>query len=386
MKRKELVFLRKIALHKRAMENYTVIARRWRPKKFEDLVGQESVVTALSNAITSGRIAHAYLFVGPRGTGKTSMARLFSMALNCEGGPRLNFDPESPRCQEIFQGRSMDVIEIDGASNNSVEQIRSLREECQYAPAESAYKVYILDEVHMLTTAAFNALLKTLEEPPSHVKFIFATTEIHKVPNTIVSRCQYFEFFPLETPVIEAQLKRIVDSEHLTAEPSALHIIAQLAEGGMRDAQSMLDQLLTFSEGALTEALVRSMYGLLDQQTLIQIAEAIEANQYDQILSGIETVIKSGCNAYRVLIDLETYFHEKLVKASKNHKEAYAPYVYAKILEILRSGEEQLQRGLSVKSNFEAILFKAVECTKLASLETLLEAFNHLDDDVKKND
>ena len=369
------------------MEGYRVIARRWRPKRFQELVGQESVVKALTNAITAKRIAHAYLFVGPRGTGKTSTARLFAMALNCEGGPRVDFDPETPRCQAIFQGRSMDVIEIDGASNNSVEQIRSLREDCQYAPAESAYKIYILDEVHMLTTAAFNALLKTLEEPPAHVKFIFATTEIHKVPNTIVSRCQHFEFFPLDADIIEKQLKHIVDAEHLQAEDKALHTIAELAEGGMRDAQSMLDQLLTFSEGCLTEQAVRSMYGLLSSEAIVALADAIEANDYANVLKGIDLIVQSGCDTYRVLLSLENHFHSKLVLATQgNPKMPYAPFVYAKILEILKTGEEQLQKGLSIKSNLEAILFRAIECTKLASIEALLQAFNNLPDDVKKND
>lgn len=369
------------------MAGYTVIARRWRPKRFEELVGQESVVRVLTNAINAKRIAHAYLFVGPRGTGKTSTARLFAMALNCEGGPRIDFDPDSPRCQAIFQGRSMDVIEIDGASNNSVEQIRSLREDCQYAPAESAYKIYILDEVHMLTTAAFNALLKTLEEPPSHVKFIFATTEIHKVPNTIVSRCQHFEFFPLDTDVIEKHLKHIVEAEHLQAEDKALHTIAELAEGGMRDAQSMLDQLLTFSEGCLTEQAVRSMYGLLSSETIVALADAIEANDYANVLKCVDLIIQSGCDTYRVLLSLENHFHGKLILATKDKSAvAYAPFVYAKILEILKSGEEQLQKGLSIKSNLESVLFRAIECTKLASIEVLLQAFNDLPDEVKKND
>ena len=369
------------------MSDYTVIARRWRPKKFKELVGQQGVVQALSNAILSKRIAHAYLFVGPRGTGKTSTARLFAMALNCEGGPRLDFDPESERCKAIFQGRSMDVIEIDGASNNSVEQIRSLREECQYAPAESPYKIYILDEVHMLTTAAFNALLKTLEEPPAHVKFIFATTEINKVPNTIVSRCQHFEFFPLDTQTIEQHLKHIVEVEHLQAEPGALHRIALLAEGGMRDAQSMLDQLLTFSEGCLTEAAVQSMYGLLDTDSLNRLGNAIEQGDYQIIIESVDHIIQTGCDTYRVLLSLEQYFYQKFLNVvQKKTAEAHEAFVYAKLLEILKSSETQLQRGLSVRGNLEAILFRAVECTKLASIDSLLRILNQLPEDVKKND
>ena len=368
------------------MEGYTVIARRWRPQRFSELVGQESIVRALSNAITAKRVAHAYLFVGPRGTGKTSTARLLAAALNNEKGPRVDFDPNTERCQAIFQGRSIDVIEIDGASNNSVEQIRALREECQYAPAESSYKIYIIDEVHMLTTAAFNALLKSLEEPPENTIFILATTEIHKVPNMIVSRCQHFTFFPLGTATIEQHLRHIVDAEKVQAEDVALHIIAQLAEGGMRDAQSMLDQLLAFSEGNLTAEAVQSMYGLLQEADLLALGKAIEQNDYAGILHGVDQVVQRGCDAYRVLLDLERYFHQKFLQAVKNPTNAtYVPFVYAKLLDILHSGEEQLQHGLSIRSNLEAILFRAVECTKLTSIETLLQALNALPDDIKKN-
>jgi DNA polymerase III subunit gamma/tau len=171
-------------------QGYQVIARRWRPQQFDEIVGQDHITRTLKNAITSGRIAHAYLFVGPRGTGKTTTARMFAKALNCEGGPSITPDDTSDICKSIMDGSCMDVIEIDGASNNSVEQIRQLREDCQYAPAQCPFKIYIIDEVHMLSTGAFNALLKTLEEPPSHVKFLFATTEAHKILPTIVSRCQ----------------------------------------------------------------------------------------------------------------------------------------------------------------------------------------------------
>ncbi|MDR0647265.1 MAG: DNA polymerase III subunit gamma/tau [Puniceicoccales bacterium] len=366
------------------MDNYRVIARRWRPKTFQDLVGQESIVQTLSNAIQSKRIAHAYLFVGPRGTGKTSTARLFAMALNCENGPRLDFDPGSLRCRAILQGQSLDVIEIDGASNNSVEQIRSLREDCQYAPAESPFKIYILDEVHMLSTAAFNALLKTLEEPPSHVKFIFATTEIYKVPTTILSRCQHFEFYPLSPHVIQQHLRHIVDCEQVEAEEEALAIIAQLAEGGMRDAQSMLDQVLAFCDGPLTREAVRAMYGLATTEIIRALASYIEQEKYAEILGVVDDIVKNGCDSYRVLKDLQNCFHERFMHAAQQNTSSISPFVYTKILEILKTGEESIQKGLSVRNHLESILFRAVECIKLTSVEKLLKILNDAQE-VKKN-
>ena len=366
------------------MNNYQVIARRWRPKNFQSLVGQDTIVQTLTNAIQTNHIAHAYLFVGPQGTGKTSMARLFAMALNCENGPSIDFDPNSPRCSSIFRGQNLDVIEIDGASNNSVEQIRSLRENCQYAPSEGPFKIYILDEVHMLSTAAFNALLKTLEEPPSHVKFIFATTEVYKVPSTIVSRCQHFEFYPLSAQVIKNHLKHIVTVEKIQAEEEALSLIAQLAEGGMRDAQSMLDQALAFCDGTLTKETILNIYGLTPLETIHALASHIETGNYAQILNIIESIINHGHDSYRVLKSLYSCFHERFIQ-SIQREGAVSPFAYTQILEVLKNGEESLQKGLSIRSNLESIIFKAVECVKLNSVETLLTLLNKSTAEVKKN-
>jgi len=215
---------------------YQVIARKYRPQRFSDVVGQEHVTQTLANAIQQNRIAHAYLFCGPRGTGKTTIARIFAKCLNCTGGPKVDFSDDDPKCTEIAEGRSLDVFEIDGASNNGVEQVRELRETCKYAPANSKYKIYIIDEVHMLSTAAFNALLKTLEEPPEHVKFMFATTDPEKVLPTILSRCQLFEFHTIATARIAERLRYIADAEGIKIPDEAIREIARAGEiCGRRD-------------------------------------------------------------------------------------------------------------------------------------------------------
>src|SRR5947208_6750053 len=210
---------------------YQVIARKYRPQRFADVIGQEHVTQTLSSAIEQKRIAHAYLFCGPRGTGKTTIARIFAKCLNCTGGPKVEFDDKDPRCQEIAEGRSLDVLEIDGASNNGVEQVRELRETCKYAPASSKFKIYIIDEVHMLSTAAFNALLKTLEEPPEHVKFMFATTEPEKVLLTIPSRCQRFDLRRIPAALIMKHLAIIAKQEKVIIDDPALHAFARGSEG-----------------------------------------------------------------------------------------------------------------------------------------------------------
>src|SRR5579859_1255786 len=215
--------------------SYQVIARKYRPQRFSDVVGQEHVTQTLSRAIEQKRIAHAYLFCGPRGTGKTTIARIFAKCLNCTDGPRADFSEDDPRCREITEGRSLDVLEIDGASNRGIEEIRELRETVKYAPSSSRFKIYIIDEVHMLTKEAFNALLKTLEEPPAHVKFMFATTEPEKVLPTILSRCQRFDLRRIPSALIVSHLATIATKEKVKIEPAALEAIARGADGGMRD-------------------------------------------------------------------------------------------------------------------------------------------------------
>ncbi len=358
---------------------YQVIARRWRPKQFNELVGQDHIVRTLSNAINSKRIAHAYLFVGPRGTGKTSTARLFAKALNAEGGPSATPDNESETSQAIMNGSCMDVIEIDGASNNSVEQVRSLREECQFAPAQCTFKIYIIDEVHMLSTAAFNALLKTLEEPPEHVKFFFATTEAHKVLPTIVSRCQRFEFRPISDAVIVEKLMQICQTEDIKVEAPALVSIARLANGGMRDAQSILDQMISFCGSDIKEGDVLDVYGLVSGERIGQLAQALASLDYASIVAAVDEFAAEGRDLYRILVDLQAHAREALLDAIQNAGNTKMLGVdmsnesIMRMLDALHRGEASVQRGLSEKVNFEVVLLKASEESRSRAIDSLIK-------------
>ena len=256
-------------------DEYTVVARRYRPQQFADLIGQEHVAQALTNAITSGRIAHAYLFTGARGVGKTSTARILAKALNCVTGPTPTPCDACDVCAAVAAGEDVDVPEIDGASNNKVDEVRELRNNVGFRPARARYKIYIIDEVHMLSNSAFNALLKTLEEPPPHVKFIFATTEVQKIPVTILSRCQRFDFAHVGTQKIFEQLKAVVAKEGLQADDEALHIVARRAAGSMRDSQSLLDQLLAFADGRLTAEKVHALLGTAGDDRVVGLADAV---------------------------------------------------------------------------------------------------------------
>ena len=358
---------------------YQVIARRWRPKQFDELVGQDHIVKTLTNAIESNRIAHAYLFVGPRGTGKTSTARLFAKALNAEGGPSVTVNNESEVSQSIMNGSCMDVIEIDGASNNSVDQIRSLREECQYAPAQCTFKIYIIDEVHMLSTAAFNALLKTLEEPPEHVKFFFATTEAHKVLPTIVSRCQRFEFRPISETVIAEKLKIIIKAEGIEVDGKALDAIARLANGGMRDAQSILDQMISFCGKSIKESDVLDVYGLVGIDEVKGIAAEMAALEFPKIIDRVNRYVSQGRDLIRVHHDLMAYIRSVLLDAIQNKGKTSLLGVemttasLMRMSEILQKGEASIRAGLSEQSNFEIILLKAAEESRSLEIDSLIE-------------
>jgi len=299
--------------------SYLVLARKYRPQTFADVVKQDHVTQTLCHAITSGRVAHAILFTGPRGTGKTTIARILAKALNCRQGPTISPCNTCRSCTEITSGQAVDVFEIDGASNNSVDQVRDLRDNVRYMPSHSRYKIYIIDEVHMLTAAAFNALLKTLEEPPAHVLFMFATTEPQKIPLTILSRCQRHDLRRIDTQSIFSHLQALCLKEAVHIPPESLLIIAQEAGGSMRDSLSLLDQILSFSDGAVTHETVINLLGVIDRQYLFDFSQAVINGDIGEVLNLLETGYENGLDLKRLYTSLVEHFRNLLVvKISKN--------------------------------------------------------------------
>jgi len=294
------IFDKRLAWHKKKqrciMENkYLVFARKWRPQNFDEIMGQDHVIIPLKRAIETGRIMHAYLFSGPRGIGKTTTARVFAKALNCDKGPTVNPCNECPVCKEIINGTSLDVIEIDGASNRGIDEIRQLRENVWVGSARGKYKIYIIDEVHMLTKEAFNALLKTLEEPPRHVIFIFATTDPKNIPQTILSRCQHFRFRRMPVNLITENLKMIAKNENINYEEKALYTIANAADGALRDGQRIFDQIVTFAKGEkLTVSMVNEMLGEIEKDKLYELFELMLKNDYKNAIALIENIFEKG--------------------------------------------------------------------------------------------
>lgn len=293
--------------------SYVALYRRWRPETFADLVGQEHISRPLARAVTSGQTSHAYLFTGPRGTGKTSTAKIMARALNCAEGPTLTPCGVCASCRSISDGSSMDVFEIDAASNRGIDEIRDLRESVKFAPAEGRYKIYIIDEVHMLTTEAFNALLKTLEEPPARVLFILATTEPHKVPATIQSRCQRYDFHRITAAEIRSRLVRVCQESGIAADEEALGIIALQADGGMRDALSILDQCSALAEGTLTPQRVQETLGLAGRTRMTQMAAQIADRDAAGLITSLGALLQDGCELRQILAELALHFRALMI-------------------------------------------------------------------------
>jgi len=376
--------------------SYQVIARKYRPQRFAEVVGQEHVTQTLANAIAQKRIAHAYLFCGPRGTGKTTIARIFAKCLNCTGGPKIDFDEQDSRCIEITEGRSLDVLEIDGASNNGVEQVRELRETCKYAPANSQFKIYIIDEIHMLSTAAFNALLKTLEEPPAHVKFMFATTDPEKVLPTILSRCQRFDLRRIPSALITRHLAQIAKQEKVKIDEAALYAIARGADGGMRDAESTLDQLISFCGDKIEEPDVLSMFGLAAESQILKLSKAVLNAEIQTALTQLDELAQNGKDLGRLLSDLLNHFRNLLIyqvsrgdlnllevseaeiAALKEQAALAGTDAFARILEVFADTELRLRDASSKKIMVEVALLKAIEARNALPLDAVLKQLNQL--------
>ncbi len=324
--------------------------RRWRPQRFADVVGQDDIVRTLRNAVVAGDVAHAYLFAGERGIGKTSVARILARAVNCLEPDRGEPCNRCAHCAVILSSRSLDIVEIDGASNRGIDHIRKLREEVHFAPSDLRMKVYIIDEVHMLTTEAFNALLKTLEEPPTHAMFIFATTEPHKLPRTIISRCQAFEFRRVSIEAIEAQLRRIAEAEGVNLTHAAAQLLARRANGGLRDAVVMLEQAATYDREEITEEAVLEMLGLAARETQVGFLDALERGDRPALLATIDSLAERGKDLEIFLGDVVGLLRERIVQsgATAERDVALARGLLAVRSELFRALDRQIRLEIGV--------------------------------------
>lgn len=383
-----------------ADDHYLVLARRWRPQTFEDVVGQEHITRTLQNAVRSGRISHAFLFIGSRGVGKTTSARILAKCLNCTAGDAPTPEPcgKCDNCLSISAGNSIDVIEIDGASNNSVEDVRQIRENIRMVPAAARYKVYVIDEVHQLSIAAFNALLKTLEEPPPHAVFILATTEAHKIPATIISRCQRFDFRRVGLPDLIALLRRIVDAEEVACSDEALHAIARAADGGVRDAESILDQLMSYSDAEITFQDVFDVLGLIDWEVLHALCRGICEQDVASLLRAVEQVVASGKDLSQFAQDILRYFRNLLVIKSGAPNELLAlpddeiaeltqwadRFTLTQLIRLVEQFAEltnAFESQLAQRAALEALLIRMAKRTVDVSLDSVLEKLAALSGD-----
>jgi DNA polymerase III subunit gamma/tau len=370
--------------------SYQVFARKYRPQTFDDLVGQAHITRTLKNAVEQNRLAHAYLFVGPRGIGKTSTARILAKALNCVNGPTITPCGVCDSCKEITAGNSLDVLEIDGASNNGVEQVRELRDNVRYAPSKGHFKIYIIDEVHMLTSAAFNALLKTLEEPPPHVKFIFATTEPQKVLPTILSRCQRFDLHRIPANLIAQHLQFIATKEKITLDPAAAHAIAKGADGGLRDAESMLDQLVAFCGEKIAEPDVLNVFGFTSEQTVANFTDKILRGETPEALELLHAEAEHGKDMMKLMSDLISYLRDLLVGKVKpdaladdvnpdlqKSLAAQAAMIETdRLLELIdqfAAAEGRMKWATNKRLHFEVAVIKAIQTLSQVTLNEVIE-------------
>lgn len=379
---------------------FVVTARKWRPQTFKDVVGQEHITTTLKNAILNNRVAHSYLFAGPRGVGKTTTARILAKVLNCtssNGGEPCN---ECEMCLSFANSQSLDIIEIDGASNRRIEEIRTLRESVKYAPTKGSYKVYIIDEVHMLTTESFNALLKTLEEPPEHTVFIFATTDVHKVPLTIISRCQRFDFRRIEMVVMKKLLKEIAEAEQIKIDDLALTLIAKKADGALRDAQSLFDQVISFGGKNVDSLVLSKMLNLIDEDIYFTISDSILGKNFNSAFEVSQKIYENGWNYVDFMNELIEHFRNimtvvirkntDLIETAEIFKEKYLVYTdkfsegdLLRIMTFLNKVQWELKSSSNQKLKIEISLCHLIGLEKSSTITEILSKIDKIEPDSK---